>query len=112
MKGCLVLRGDFSEFVEHGAHSHKLLLRLSQWCNFNLKSARGGRNFCQGGDSDGGSIPKVGGQKQRQLLSDSGFVLNIAPPPLSRDRRIKMKKINQSNHLAPLVLFFFTKYRP
>ena len=36
--------------------------------------------------------------KQRQLLSESGFVLRIAPPSLSRDRRIKMKKstINQS----------------
>ena len=30
--------------------------------------------------------------KQRQLLSESGFVLRIAPPPLSRNRRIKMKK--------------------
>ena len=29
--------------------------------------------------------------KQRQLLSESGFVLRIAPPSLSRDR-IKMKK--------------------
>ena len=36
-------------------------------------------------------------RKQRQLLSEFGFVLRIAPPPLSRDRRIKMKKsINQS----------------
>ena len=37
--------------------------------------------------------------KQRQLLSESGFVLRIAPPSLSRDRRIKMKKSikNQSN---------------
>ena len=34
--------------------------------------------------------------KQRQLLCESGFVVRIAPPPLSRDRRIKMKKsINQ-----------------
>ena len=32
--------------------------------------------------------------KQRQLLSESGFVLRIAPPSLSRDRRIKMKKSN------------------
>ena len=30
--------------------------------------------------------------KQRQLLSESGFVLRIAPPSLSRDRRIKTKK--------------------
>ena len=37
--------------------------------------------------------------KQRQLLSESGFVLRIAPPSLSRDRRIKMKK-NQSDHVA------------
>ena len=36
--------------------------------------------------------------KQRQLLSESGFVLRIAPQSLSRDRRIKMKKsINQSS---------------
>ena len=31
-------------------------------------------------------------RKQRQLLSESGFVLCIAPLSLSRDRRIKMKK--------------------
>ena len=31
-------------------------------------------------------------RKQRQLPGESGFVLSIAPPPLSRDRRIKMKK--------------------
>ena len=31
-------------------------------------------------------------QKHRQLLSESGFVSRIAPPSLSRDRRIKMKK--------------------
>ena len=38
--------------------------------------------------------------RQRQLLSKSGFVLHIAPPPLSRDRRIKMKKsINQLKYL-------------
>ena len=34
-------------------------------------------------------------RKQKQLLSESGFVLSTAPPPLSRDRRIKMKKSNQ-----------------
>ena len=31
-------------------------------------------------------------RKHRQLLSESGFVLRIAPTSLSRDRRIKMKK--------------------
>ena len=31
-------------------------------------------------------------RKYRQLLSESRFVLRIAPPSLSRDRRIKMKK--------------------
>ena len=37
--------------------------------------------------------------QQRQLLSESGFVLGIAPPPLYRDRRIKMKKsIKQKNN--------------
>ena len=37
--------------------------------------------------------------KQRQLLSESGFVLRIAPTSLSRDRRIKMKKsINHVSH--------------
>ena len=35
--------------------------------------------------------------KQRQLLSESGFVLRIALPPVSRDRRIKMKK--SINHI-------------
>ena len=37
--------------------------------------------------------------KQRQLLSEFGFVLSIAPPPLSRDRRIKMKKSNHNTVL-------------
>ena len=31
-------------------------------------------------------------RKPRQLLSEYGFVLYMAPPSLSRDRRIKMKK--------------------
>ena len=30
--------------------------------------------------------------KQKQLLSESEFVVRISPPPLSRDRKIKMKK--------------------
>ena len=34
--------------------------------------------------------------KQRQLLSEPGFVLRTAPPSLSRDRRIKNEEINQS----------------
>ena len=34
-------------------------------------------------------------RKQRQLQSESGFVLSIVPLPLSHDRRIKMKKSNQ-----------------
>ena len=33
---------------------------------------------------------------QGQLLSESGFVQCIAPPSLSRDRRIKMKKLSSS----------------
>ena len=41
--------------------------------------------------------------KQRQLLRESGFVLRTAPPPLSRDRRIKMKKsINQTGRNVAL----------
>ena len=35
--------------------------------------------------------------KQRLLLSESGFVLRKAPPPFSRDRRIKMKKSNNQS---------------
>ena len=35
---------------------------------------------------------KGNNEKQGQLLSESGFVLCIAPRPLSRDKRIKMKK--------------------
>ena len=35
--------------------------------------------------------------KQGQLLSESGFILCIAPPPLSRDRRIKITK--SVNHI-------------
>ena len=31
-------------------------------------------------------------RKQRQLLSESGFVRRIAPQSLSHDRRIKMKE--------------------
>ena len=43
-----------------------------------------------------GSKIQVETRTQRQLLSESGFVLRIAPPSLSRDRRIKLKKsINQ-----------------
>ena len=38
--------------------------------------------------------------KQGQLLSESGFVLRIAPPPLSRDRRIKMKKSIKKSMLS------------
>ena len=34
----------------------------------------------------------------RQLLSEFGFVLRIAPPSLSRDRKVKMKK--SINHLV------------
>ena len=34
-------------------------------------------------------------RKQRQLLSESKFVLRIAPLSLSRDRRIQMKKSHQ-----------------
>ena len=33
-------------------------------------------------------------RKQRQLLSEAGFRLCTAPPSLSRDSRIKMKKTN------------------
>jgi len=37
-----------------------------------------------------------------QLLSGCGFVQNIAPPSLSRDRRIKMEQTNkQTSHLPP-----------
>ena len=36
-------------------------------------------------------------RKQGQLLSESGFVLCIAPSSLSRDRRIKMKKSSSSS---------------
>ena len=35
-------------------------------------------------------------QKQSQFLRECGFVQNIEPPPLSRDRRMKMKKSNQT----------------
>ena len=48
-------------------------------------------------------------QKQRQLLSESEFVQCIAPPSLSRDRRMKMKKSNQALPIAflkdPFMLF-------
>ena len=37
--------------------------------------------------------------EQRQLLSESGFVLRIAPPSLFRDRRIKMKKSSSNTCL-------------
>ena len=46
--------------------------------------------------------------EKRQLLSDSGFVLYIAPPSLSRDRRIKMKKSSSSSlHKKSQLLFGF-----
>ena len=41
-------------------------------------------------------------RKQRQLLNESGFVLGIAPPPLPRDRRIKIKK-----SIKKLIKIFF-----
>ena len=41
-------------------------------------------------------------RKQGLLLSESGFVLCTAPPSLSRDRRIKMKKSNQNNQTFAL----------
>ena len=48
-------------------------------------------------------------QKQRQLLSESGLVLRIAPQPLSRNRRIKMKKsINQLITMYIVVVHFKT----
>ena len=43
--------------------------------------------------------------KQRQLLSESGFVLRIGPPSLSRDRRIKMKKSEINADWATAILF-------
>ena len=36
-------------------------------------------------------------RKQGQVLSECGFVLCIAPPSLSRDRGIKMKKSSSSS---------------
>ena len=45
-------------------------------------------------------------RKQRQLLSESGFVLRIAPPSLSRDKTIKMKKSIISNAFFSLMQFF------
>ena len=37
-------------------------------------------------------------RKQGQFLSESGFVLSIAAPSLSRDRRIKVKKSSSLLH--------------
>ena len=34
-------------------------------------------------------------RKRKQLLSESGFVPCVAPPSLSRDRRIKTRKLNE-----------------
>ena len=39
-------------------------------------------------------------RKQGQLLSESGFVLCIAPPSLSRDRKIKMKISIDQKHFC------------
>ena len=36
-------------------------------------------------------------------LSESGFVLRKAPPPLFRNRRIKMKKSSSLNHFLSLI---------
>ena len=47
-------------------------------------------------------------RKQRQLLSESEFVLSIAPPPLSRDRRRKMKK--SINHFT--IMYNYSKGVP
>ena len=47
--------------------------------------------------------------KQRQHFSESGFVLRIAPPPLSRDKRIKMKKSKKSQKLLDFLITSCTK---
>ena len=54
-------------------------------------------------------IKEVGRKFNRitwKLLSESAFVLRIAPPPLSRGRRIKMKKsISGIQHIStPVIL--------
>ena len=50
--------------------------------------------------------------KEGQLLSGCGFIQRIAPPSLSRDRRIKMKqKTKQSNDWAELLMLFQIKPR-
>ena len=63
---------------------------------------------------------KFGGKLKHKgnSLSESGFVLCIAPPSLSRDRRIKMKKrrptndvslVNWSKYVSPEVQFWITR---
>ena len=42
------------------------------------------------------SEAKFARKNRKQVLSESGFVLCIAPPSLSRDRSIKMKKSSSS----------------
>ena len=57
--------------------------------------------------------------KQRQLLSESGFVLRIASPPLSRDRRhqscnrifwLKVLKAFERPRKNPIVQIFFFEF--
>ena len=45
-------------------------------------------------------------RKQKQLLSESGFVLSIASSSLSRDRRINMKKSIKYKILHLLLMMF------
>ena len=52
--------------------------------------------------SEENSTGKLG--NKRKLLSESGFVLRIAPPSLSRDRRIKMKKSSSSSSSIHIIL--------
>ena len=49
-------------------------------------------NYLRLVESNKQQIEEVRSKIQGQLLSVTGFVLCIAPPSLSRDRRIKMKK--------------------
>ena len=88
-----------SERRFYDGHDHKVegstptqasLLHLRIRCFAIIISDRWNLTSCKSKKSDAKFKRKT--RKQVQLLSESKFVLSVAPPSLSRDRRIKMKK--------------------
>ena len=89
--------------VDGSTPTQVLLLRPSIRCFTKIISARWNLTTSKLKKSEAKFKRKT--RKQGQLLSEDGFVLCIASPSLSRDRRIKMKKsINVFGRVAARLL--------